>query len=157
MLLSEGKITQDLINMLLSWPPSPLPARRAYRPEGKAYGSESDTRASTFSIAQQSIPEKKRRWPSASPPTANAWHWRAGQANAGRALQCQAGFSQQRMTYIQKETKVYKLKDGKQEKVFNALEWLAAMSCHIPDKGESRRTMGADTTAITAMSLAEDG
>ncbi len=86
MLLSEGKITQDLINMLLSWPPSPLPARRAYRPEDRAYGSESDTRASTFSVAQQSIPEKKRRWPSASPPTANALHWRAGQANAGRAL-----------------------------------------------------------------------
>ncbi len=27
--------------MLNYWPPAPLPARRAYRPEGSAYGSES--------------------------------------------------------------------------------------------------------------------
>ena len=24
----------------VAWPPAPLPARRAYRPEGRAYGSE---------------------------------------------------------------------------------------------------------------------
>jgi len=29
-----------------------------------------------------------------------------------------------------------KAMDGKKEKVFDALEWLAAMSSHVPDKGE---------------------
>jgi len=31
---------------------------------------------------------------------------------------------------------IYESKDGKKEKVFDALEWLAAMSSHVPDKGE---------------------
>jgi len=26
--------------MMALWPPAPLPARRAYRPEGRAYASE---------------------------------------------------------------------------------------------------------------------
>ena len=30
----------------------------------------------------------------------------------------------------------YKSKDGKQEKVFDALEWLAAMYSYVPNKGE---------------------
>ncbi|NIS59868.1 MAG: hypothetical protein GTO13_03915 [Proteobacteria bacterium] len=48
-----------------------------------------------------------------------------------------ASFSQERMTYIREESKViYKSKDGRQQKAFDALEWLAAMSSHIPDKGE---------------------
>lgn len=48
-----------------------------------------------------------------------------------------ASFSQERMTYISEEAKViYQSKDGKQEKVFNALEWLAAMCSHVPDKRE---------------------
>jgi len=33
-------------------------------------------------------------------------------------------------------TDIYQSKDGKQEKVFDALEWLAAMCSHMPDKGE---------------------
>ena len=33
-------------------------------------------------------------------------------------------------------TPIYKSKDGRQQKAFDALEWLAAMSSHIPDKGE---------------------
>ena len=46
-------------------------------------------------------------------------------------------FSQERMTYVSEESKVvYESKDGKEEKVFDALEWLAAMSSHVPDKGE---------------------
>ncbi len=46
-------------------------------------------------------------------------------------------FSQERMTYIPEEPKVdYRSKDGKQEKVFDALEWLAAICSHVPDKGE---------------------
>jgi hypothetical protein len=30
----------------------------------------------------------------------------------------------------------YKSKHGRQQRAFDALEWLAAMSSHIPDKGE---------------------
>jgi hypothetical protein len=41
------------------------------------------------------------------------------------------------MTYIPEESQViYRSKDGKEEKVFEALEWLAAMCCHVPNKGE---------------------
>jgi len=39
-----------------------------------------------------------------------------------------ASFSQERMTYIPEESRViYQSKDGKKEKVFDALEWLAAI------------------------------
>jgi len=39
-----------------------------------------------------------------------------------------ASFSQERMTYIPEEPKVvYRSKDGKNEKTFSALEWLAVM------------------------------
>jgi len=49
----------------------------------------------------------------------------------------QASFSQERMTYLPEESKViYESKDGKEEKVFDALEWLAAMDYYVPDKGE---------------------
>jgi len=48
-----------------------------------------------------------------------------------------ASFSQERMTYIKEESKVsYQSKDGTEEKVFDALEWLAAMCSHVPNKGE---------------------
>ena len=48
-----------------------------------------------------------------------------------------ASFSQERMTYIRDESKVtYQSKDGKEEKTFDALEWLAAMCSHVPNKGE---------------------
>jgi hypothetical protein len=41
------------------------------------------------------------------------------------------------MTYIREESKVvYHSKDGKEEKVVDALEWLAAACSHIPNKGE---------------------
>ena len=41
------------------------------------------------------------------------------------------------MTYIPEESKVvYKSKDAKKEKTFDALEWLAAMASHVPNKGE---------------------
>mgnify|MGYP006285932615 CR=1 FL=1 len=41
------------------------------------------------------------------------------------------------MTYIPQESKViYQSKDGKEEKAFDALEWLAAMCSHVPNKGE---------------------
>ncbi len=48
-----------------------------------------------------------------------------------------ASFSQERMTYLPEESKViYESKDAQKEKVFDALEWLAAMSSHVPDKGK---------------------
>lgn len=48
-----------------------------------------------------------------------------------------ASLSQERMTYLSEESKVvYESKDGKEEKVFNALERLAVMSSHVPNKGE---------------------
>ena len=48
-----------------------------------------------------------------------------------------ASFSQERMTYIPEESKVvYLSKDGKEEKAFDALEWLAAMCSHVPNKGQ---------------------
>jgi hypothetical protein len=48
-----------------------------------------------------------------------------------------ASFSQERMTYLPDESQVlYRSKDGKNEKTFDALEWLAAMCSHVPNKGE---------------------
>jgi hypothetical protein len=48
-----------------------------------------------------------------------------------------ASFFQQRMTYLQEESKVlYRSKDGKKEKTFDALEWLAAITSHVPNKGK---------------------
>jgi hypothetical protein len=48
-----------------------------------------------------------------------------------------ASFSQERMTYLEHEaTVVCTAKDGKEQKVFPAMEWLAAMCSHIPNKGE---------------------
>jgi len=48
-----------------------------------------------------------------------------------------ASFSQERMTSIPEESKViYRSKDDKKEKDFDALEWIAAMCSHVPNKGE---------------------
>ncbi len=48
-----------------------------------------------------------------------------------------ASFSQERMQYLDQEGKViYTAKDKKTSKVFSALEWLAAMCSHIPNRGE---------------------
>ena len=47
-----------------------------------------------------------------------------------------ASFSQERMQYLPEPSKVvYRAKDGTKEKVFDALEWLAAMCSHILDIG----------------------
>jgi hypothetical protein len=41
------------------------------------------------------------------------------------------------MTYISDESKVvYRSKDDKKDKTFDALEWLAAMCSHVPNRGE---------------------
>ena len=56
--------------------------------------------------------------------------------NLARHIIC-TSFSQERMTYIPEEPKVvYRSKNGKEEKIFDALEWLAAMCSHVPNKGE---------------------
>jgi len=48
-----------------------------------------------------------------------------------------ASFSQERMQYLDQEgTVVYTSKDGATTKSFPALEWLAAMCSHIPNRGE---------------------
>jgi len=48
-----------------------------------------------------------------------------------------ASFSQERMQYLANEgTVIYSAKDGKDRKVFDAPEWLAAMCSHVPNPGE---------------------
>jgi len=47
------------------------------------------------------------------------------------------------MTYHRDPGQVeYKSKDGTQAKVFDALEWLAAMCSHVPNKGEQMAKIG---------------
>jgi hypothetical protein len=48
-----------------------------------------------------------------------------------------ASFSQERRQYFADEgTVVYSAKDGKDRKIFDAPEWLAAMCSHVPNRGE---------------------
>jgi len=54
-----------------------------------------------------------------------------------------ASFSQERMTYIPASDSpdgsakvIYESKDGKTSKTFNALDWLAQLVTHIPNRGE---------------------
>ncbi len=47
-----------------------------------------------------------------------------------------ASFAQRRMRYRPGETQVrYDSKDGREQKSYDALEWLAAMGSHVPDRG----------------------
>ena len=97
MLLSKGKITDDLVKMLMNW------------------------RHSGFNVF--------------SGPRIQPGDEKAMENLAGYIVR--ASFSQERMTYIPEESKVlYQSKDGKEEKTFDALEWLAAMCSHVPNKGE---------------------
>ncbi len=97
MLLSNGKITEDLVNMLMKW------------------------RHSGFNVF---------RGPRIQPGEEKAMEYLT------RYI-IRASFSQERMTYIPDESKVvYRSKDDNKEKVFDALEWLAAMCSHVPNKGE---------------------
>ena len=58
------------------------------------------------------------------------------------------------MTYVRDESKViYLSKDSKEKKTFDALEWLAAMGSHVPNKG----SRWSDIMATTATSLGEGG
>ena len=97
MLLSKGKITQDLVGMLIQW------------------------RHSGFNVFCG---------PRIQPGAEQAME------NLARYI-IRASFSQERMTYMPEEAKVlYLSKDGKEETIFDALEWLAAMCSHVPNKGE---------------------
>ena len=96
MLLVKGKITAEMIWMLLSW------------------------RHSGFNVfcGNRISPQDE-----------------TAMENLARYI-IRASFSQERMTYLEQEaTVVYKAKDGKDAKVFPAMEWLAAMCSHIPNKG----------------------
>ena len=60
-----------------------------------------------------------------------------------KAMEClarsiiRASFSQERMQYLADEgTVIYAAKDGKDRKVFDAPEWLAAMCSHVPNPKE---------------------
>ena len=54
-----------------------------------------------------------------------------------KTLHIRASFSQEKITYHREAGQVeYQSKDGKETKVFDVLEWLAAMSSHVPNKGE---------------------
>jgi hypothetical protein len=76
-----------------------------------------------------------------------------------------ASFSQERMTYLPEESKViceskacprHRSGNAQKEKVFDALEWLAAMSSHVPDKGEQMvRYYGYYSPALRGISRGE--
>jgi len=96
-LLREGKITQEVVKLIMSWRHSGFNAHCGPRIQP---GDEETME------------------------------------NVARYI-VRASFSQERMTYLPDESKVlYRSRDGKNEKTFDALEWLAAMCSHVPNKGE---------------------
>jgi hypothetical protein len=97
MLLRKGKITEEVVKLIMSW------------------------RHSGFSV---------HCGPRIKPGDEEAME------NLDRYV-VRASFSQERMTYLPDESQVlYRSKDGKNERTFDALEWLAAMCSHVPNKGE---------------------
>ena len=97
MMLSKGKITEERVNMFMTW------------------------RHSGFHVFSG---------PRIQPGEEEAIE------NLARYI-IRASFSQERMTALPEQSRViYQSKDGKKEKVFDALEWLAAMCSHVPNKGE---------------------
>ncbi|MFQ5904453.1 MAG: transposase [Candidatus Binatia bacterium] len=100
MLLSKGKITEALVENLLSWPHSGFHVHQGER-------IEADDRAGRERVA---------------------------------AYILRAPLSQERMTYREETGEVIVLsgKKGKEKKVFDALDWLAALTAHIPNRGEQR-------------------
>ena len=94
MLLTKGKITQDMISLLDKW------------------------RHTGFNVftGQGILPRHENSL-----------------ENLARYI-IRASFSQERMTYQRKAGQVeYRAKDNLQTKVFDAVEWLAAMCSHVPD------------------------
>jgi len=69
-------------------------------------------------------------------------HNEEGLENLARYI-IRASFSQERMTYVAAQDSldgiakvIYESKDGKRSKTFEALDWLAQLTTHIPNKGE---------------------
>ena len=69
-------------------------------------------------------------------------HNEEGLENLARYI-IRASFSQERMTYIAADKSadgtakvIYESKDAKTSKTFDALDWLAQLVTHIPNKGE---------------------
>jgi len=72
---------------------------------------------------------------------ANTLH-RSGLESLARYI-IRASFSQERMTYIAAKDSsdrvakvIYQSKDSKTTKTFDALDWLAQLTVHIPNRGE---------------------
>jgi hypothetical protein len=72
-------------------------------------------------------------------------HNEAGLENLARYI-IRASFSQERLTYIAADESangvakvIYESKGGKTSKTFDALDWLAQLTAHIPNRGEFRR------------------
>jgi len=61
-----------------------------------------------------------------------------------------ATFSQKRMDYSPEQATVhYRSKDGKEKKTYDALEWLAAMACHVPERRKQTiRSYGAYANSV---------
>ena len=69
-----------------------------------------------------------------------------------------ASFSQERMTYHREKGQVeYRSKDGSRTKVFDALEWLAAMCSHVPNKGEQMARYYGYYSNVVRGKLKKDG
>jgi hypothetical protein len=112
MLVIKGKITQEVVKLIMSWRHSGFNVRCGHRIQT---GDEE------------------------------------AMENLARYI-VRASFSQERMTYIPEESKVlYRSRDGKNEKTFDAIERLAAMCSHVPNKGEQMiRYYGCYSPAVWA-------
>ena len=77
-------------------------------------------------------------------------HNEEGLENLARYI-IRASFSQERMTYVAANDSsdavskvLYQSKDGTSTKTFDALDWLAQLVTHIPNKGESASVVKLD-------------
>jgi hypothetical protein len=110
MLLRKGEITEEMVNLTLSW------------------------RHSGFNV---------HCGPRIQPGDEEAME------NLARYV-VRASSSQERMTYLPDESQVlYRSQDGKDEKTFDALEWLAAMCSYVPNKASRWFvTVGPTVTSV---------
>jgi hypothetical protein len=97
-------------------------------------------------LCQSSDIPHSRAYPLAGSSEMGGIIWSSEWTNLARYV-IRTSFFQERMTYLPEESKaIYESKGGNREKVFEALEWLAAMSAcvcphpdrcsHVPDRGE---------------------
>ena len=155
MLKAEGKITDALIENLMSWRHSGLPWRDMLT---MGYKLINPGLGQGFNVyCGNAI------WP----------HNEEGLENLARYI-IRASFSQERMTYIPAHESsdgtakvIYESKDGNTKETFDALDWLALLTTHIPNRGEQmvryygyysnksrgmRKKQGKDDAVPTAMS-----